>query len=551
MSRLHFRCSFDVVSKGRDCSREILLKAIRKWIAQRPKPRCNDFFWKAWFFQGGQWKSRRHPGIRVLTRVCRGNCSSQSPDCWAAEYEHPCDEFPNSRFWRVHIGIECLGHDRFRFNLQTLHDMRPGYLGPEPMAPLPSSPGLVKTLLTSDLWSCTAGSGELSVFPRVLRVGEGHFFADLIAHPERTCPVILVSQKHQNQGFTIDPGRLAKLLAGTAIVYESENSEVDEELDNLIGERLSCRKGAIRVYVPRLDLNRPGEERRHRFILPRDVNEWGADRTIEIIVRGIARRAIRPRGVLTPMDVEGVKSQRRLIQLRSRQIDGSKDDWIELANSLDEENATLKGDKTRLEDEVDRLGEHLDELDERLRRVNYENDSLKANCAQANGAMGTSNSRVILEKLRELPRSLAEVVDVIGAVYPERIAFTERAVKSAGESDFDDVYKAWRGLWEMATTLYDLCFGPGSGDIAKIFRDRTGIEVAMTEGKLTKKDNRKMAQRKDAFMGEEIDITPHVKLDRGTARAYFCAFRQNGTQRIVVGDIGDHLETAGTRRRRK
>lgn len=223
---------------------------------------------------------------------------------------------------------------------------------------------------------------------------------------------------------------------------------------------------------------------------------------------------------------------------------------MQIANSLDEDNETLRNDKAQIEEEADRLEERLDEVNDELRRVKYENDSLKACGTQGNGLMDEASLKAILENLEQLPRTLSEVVEVIGAIYSQRIAFTERAVKSASESNFDDVHRAWRGLWEMATTLYDLCFERGSGDIAKIFRDKTGIELAMTEGKLTKQDNRKMAQRKDAFMGQEIDITPHVKLDHNAARAYFCAFRQNGTQRIVVGDIGDHLVTAGTRRRK-
>ena len=57
-----------------------------------------------------------------------------------------------------------------------------------------------------------------------------------------------------------------------------------------------------------------------------------------------------------------------------------------------------------------------------------------------------------------------------------------------------------------------------------------------------------MAQRKDTFRGHELDITPHVKFDSDSTRAYFCPFRQDGVSRIVVGYIG-HLDTAGTAKR--
>ena len=97
--------------------------------------------------------------------------------------------------------------------------------------------------------------------------------------------------------------------------------------------------------------------------------------------------------------------------------------------------------------------------------------------------------------------------------------------------------------------MYDVFFEEEGGNPEQVFRDRSGFCLALTEGKLTKKNPRLMELRKDSFMGQEIDITPHVKLDDDTTRAYFCPFRKDTTKLIVVGFIG-HLDTAGTRRRK-
>ncbi len=550
MGTLHYRCSFDLTAARPERSVETLLKTVRKWIGERPEPDKEDDFWKAWFFQGGLWKSQTHSGIRVLTRNCYGDSSCQSPNCWAAEYEHPCDEFPHCRFWRVHIGIEQFDRDQFHFNFQTLYDMRPGYLGPEPMAPLPSSPRLIMGLLASNSWRCTAGSEELSTTARTLRVGEGHLFSDLIANSERTCPVVLVSQMYPDKGYALDGPRLARLLAGTAIVYQSESSEVDEELDNLLGEQFSCRRGAVRVYVPGLDLKREGEARRHRFILPKDIDEWGLDKTIDIIVRGIARRSTRPTGILTPLDVEAVSRQRRIVQLRAKQSSASRDEWMQLLDVLEEENRVLQKDKAQIESDNLALEDRIDSLQDDVRRLESDKAALTYRLKQTSTATGGLNPKAVLETIKELPKTLSEVIEIVQAIHRERLAFTERAVKSAGESKFDDVHRAWKVLSAMATTLYDLYFERDSKDIARTFHNETGIELAWTERKITKQDNRKMAERKDTFMGKEIDITPHVKFDRDSTRAYFCAFRQNGTKLIVVGDIG-HLSTQGSSKRQR
>jgi len=71
----------------------------------------------------------------------------------------------------------------------------------------------------------------------------------------------------------------------------------------------------------------------------------------------------------------------------------------------------------------------------------------------------------------------------------------------------------------------------------------------MTEGEMTKNDNKLMRLRSDIYNGAEIDITPHVRFDKDTTRAYFCPYRSGETRIIVVGHIG-HLKTAGTRRRK-
>jgi hypothetical protein len=67
---------------------------------------------------------------------------------------------------------------------------------------------------------------------------------------------------------------------------------------------------------------------------------------------------------------------------------------------------------------------------------------------------------------------------------------------------------------------------------------------------LTKDDNKLMRKREDTFLGVGINITPHVKIDKNTTRAYFSPCELNGKKLIVVGFIG-HMDTAGTRRMKK
>jgi len=545
MSTLHFRCSFDLHAQESRDAWPILLGTVRKWIAKRANADTDGTFKGPWFFKGDQWRHPTRRGIRVLTRACYGDGTPENPNCWGAELEHPCTDFPKWRFWRTHIGVEQYSPTDFRLTMQILHDLRDGYIG-EPTAPSPSSPELIRRLLTSRFWRCTAGSEQLSAYPRDLRVGEGNLFERLLVSRERACPIVLVSQVHPNRGYAVSPTELAKQLAGAAIVFQSENSEVDEELDSLLGERFGCRKGAIRIYFTGLNVTRPRESERHRYIPTTEIECSGPDKVIERVVRCLARGSRRPNEILTPFDVENVSRRRQIDHLRTRQDGGAKDEWIQL---LEKDNETLNKEKTQLGNEITHLEEHVEELDDRIRRLEHERDSIKANLERARGP-GTDGENVkeIVDCLTKLPESLSDAVEKIARIHSRRIAFTDRAVKSASEAEFNDISTAWRALWAMATTLYDVFFNEEGGNKQKAFRDQSGFELAMTEGKLTNQDKKLMSLRKDTFMGRAINITAHVKFDRARTRAYFCPFQENGTKLIVVGHIGSHLDTAGTRR---
>jgi hypothetical protein len=549
MSTLHFRCSFDLQAQGSRDAWPILLGTVRKWIAERADADTNGTFKEPWFFKGGLWKHPSRRRIRVLTRACYGDGTPAVPNCWSAEIEHPCTDF-RWRFWRIHVGIEQSGPTDFHLAVQIVHDLMDGYIGrEEPTPPSASSPNLVRRLLTSRFWRCTAGPEQLSAYPKNLRVGEGNLFERLLVSHERACPLVLVSQMHPNRGYIVDPTTLAQKLAGAAIVFRSENSEVDEELDSLLGERFGCRKGAIRIYFAGLDRTRAREPERHRYIPASDIECSGPDKIIERIVRCLVRGSKRLTGILTPLDVENVYRRRQIDRLRARHDGGAKDEWIQL---LEKDNDSLNKEKSRLENDAIRLETHIEELEDRIRRLEYERDSVKAKLAGVSGSDDNA-SRVneIVESFTELPRSLSDVVEKIARIHSCRIAFTDRAIRSAREADFNDVPTAWRALWAMATTLYDVFFNREGGTPERTFHEQSGFELAMSEGQQTNRDRKLMALRKDIFMGREIDATPHVKLDRNSARAYFCPLQQDTTKLIVISHIGGHLDTAGTRRRKR
>jgi hypothetical protein len=158
--------------------------------------------------------------------------------------------------------------------------------------------------------------------------------------------------------------------------------------------------------------------------------------------------------------------------------------------------------------------------------------------------------------LEEWPVEPAAVAALAATLYADRIVFADQGMRSLEKSDFgtcgDACAVLWRCLRAMATELHELLMSdPPVQNADKEFRSRTGFELAWTETKSTKRDNKLMALRRIRYGGQDLDITPHVTWgDRAPKllRVHFHVDRQNG--KLVIGHCGDHLDTYGTRRRR-
>ena len=154
-----------------------------------------------------------------------------------------------------------------------------------------------------------------------------------------------------------------------------------------------------------------------------------------------------------------------------------------------------------------------------------------------------------ISNLSELPKNLSEAVELIEVIFPEKLSFSDEAKKSAKTASSIPIDIAWPCLFQMATTLHDLFFVESEKgiDIEKEFNDRTGLGLAMTEGKQTKRDPNFLKLRTIVHEGKEITIVPHVK--SGTKkpkllRVYFCPDQEK--KKLVVGHCGDHLANYST-----
>jgi len=550
---IHHRCSFKLrATSSVEEPWTKVAKSIRHWIEQSPQkapPVTNKAFYGAWFFLGGEWGAPGSGYHFLKTARLNGNGDDQSPLHWALRYEHSGENA--GRTWRTDIGVSQIDSGVFGCSIKVSYYMREGYIGKEPPAPLPTAPRLVGWLLSSSDWEAFAGSQRLISRPVVLKEGEGEEFRRALEDPDRVCPIVLVSRDFTNGTFLVDPNLLSRKLAGSAAVYKSQSSNLDKELEWCLGRRFSCWNGMVRVYQPGLRFDAPGAARRQRFFAGREIIDQGQDIIIEMLVRGIARRtrAGQPGAVNTIEDVASVERELRMAELKAAANDEERSEWVQL---LEKTNVELETKKRRQEESIKQLeGEIADRVDT-ISRLEYEKKALTSRAADAIRVMKGMRTRdEAIDSLAQLPQSIRAVAELISSFHPNRIAFTERALKSAETCGFGRIGDAWSCLWAMATTLHDLFFSTQSArNIEADFQAASGFPLAMKEGGMTNDENKLMKLREDVFEGQDINITPHVKMDKGSTRAYFCPFRDGHQPLIVVGYIG-HLKTAGTRRRKK
>lgn len=553
---LHYRCSFDIRPRvGVPEAWAGVAGLVRGWIAGKDR-RFGDLR-QRWFVTGGSAQPATRHRIETVADV--DPASSGAPEHWCVRYEHACAD-ERFRQWGTDIGLTRTG-DHLRLSLVTTHWLLPGYIGDEPMSPVPSAPGVVGQILKARQWECFAGNQRLSSRPIELPEGQGAEFARLLEDPSRQCSVVLLSRRFADGSVSVDPAPLARLLAGVAVVLVAQTPEVNDELDWVVPKAFRCRDGAVRIYQPRVHLHADSDARRHRFFRPEEVQERGADAVRDMIVRGVARRSRvdMAAGVASLEDVGSRQRERRLQALRAKAADSDLREQVALLeDEVDRQakgKAALESYNKGLAEWADSLEDERDQLASDLDRTRNEVKYWREQAQQVTARESTLKGRLQrLEQLRALPTNLPDMVSIIEELHAGRVVFTENArvaAKSAQiNSSLKDLIEAWSCLWAVATDLHDLLFEHVDGvDLEAVFRSKTGYQLSMSESKATQQQAKLMRLRRQEFEGHEIDITPHVKCGSEPRMLRVHFYVDRAEHRLIIGHCGDHLDTFATRRR--
>lgn len=190
-----------------------------------------------------------------------------------------------------------------------------------------------------------------------------------------------------------------------------------------------------------------------------------------------------------------------------------------------------------------------DLLEGQLDKLRADNATLRAGNEAMQQSFGEFRAmREITERVQSIeniPKSNEDVVSYFQLIFGDRLGFTERGLKTAAKCDINPDM-LWSCLYQVAGALVDL-YRNGIKDVEKAFKQRTGWELAPTEGAETRMIAEFMNLRKDVYDGREISVEPHIKFPKSARktgaqyqRLYYAYDSQ--TRKIIVGYVGDHLE---------
>ncbi|MEM7508184.1 MAG: hypothetical protein AAF415_15735 [Pseudomonadota bacterium] len=373
------------------------------------------------------------------------------------------------------------------------------------------------------------GEMQVRAEPYVLEQDGLDDLLTLLTSDLRKLPVVLLSPNARGESNQIDPAKLARNLAGVAVVVRVEDPELTWDFADEVGRQLSCFNGAARIYWP--GFSKASDPRSHRLFFGSWIEQMGpvvAARTVERAIFAVAAFRYVPDKRITDVmrRVEAAERQKVLEQKRAT----GDEFWEDYEQTVDK----------------------LREAEEQNAGLEAENANLRAN-KQVFFAAGPEGPEELTqtEATEELTfSSVAEAVEA-SAQGCENLEILDTVTAAAAASPFQrpyDIYKALSDLDEIVDAWSKNRDEKGSGgDLLQHLRDRGwGKRSSMHISDTTRGKYR--SHYEFEYQGKKQLFEPHITIGAGDPNS--CAsihfiFDQKRLK-MVVGHVGKHLPNTKT-----
>jgi hypothetical protein len=526
----HYQTSFRVVNTDGEAFKQ-LKRNVYGWIVEREKDRvlrekANEFFFRC------DWPNLFHTHASLLTN----SFLSESGDAWALHYTEPDRTLGRKRFWYTDIGFKKDGsnvivsvRNSYAWNAEDLSAHRE-----EPQSTVPR---VVRFLLQGNTVYSGRAEFRLIEEPAIFKtVGMGKVLAEFIQSPDRRYPLIVFNG--DGRGHVDEARWLARDLTGKAqVAIMGSDADLAEEFEHYMPKDYRIQLGEFRVFFP--FNNRRNSPDRHRWY---DISHPDfAEHRAGILYGLLRNHTLAEKGV-----VESVEDISRLIGLdKLFKVKAENPEQQKILDEFFAEHAKVTEERDHAKNEAANYANQIDALEK-------ENGDLKFKIQGVQARLGEAQSETSVDMAKLLPKIPETLLDTakLAARSLHRLVITDAAIESADEyANCQSCHEAWEMLLHLNDAMFHLRFEDDSPkDLEKEFKEKTGYDLAMNEGKVTQKDKKLMRLRTLVHKGKQYDITPHLKHQNNepkSVRIYF-AFDEED-KKIIVGHIGRHIPNATTK----
>lgn len=544
-----------------------------------------------------------------LSTLCHRSLNPQEGETpiHAIALEHT-DRHLTERRWRTEIIMKELANKDVKLYIGLYHGLRGGFIGEPPAQPSPSTPTLVRDIVRSPRVRCFYDIVKSVESPLQVHdtVQQAELFAQLLLHPKRSTPIVLMNMRHTYDGnaFTWDPHALTKGCFGSGtIVVPSSPLRVDGPFLSVLADNLGphgyrfvagLQHGGVRVFQPNMSVAYSEDFKRHRYFLASqgpDVPRWiqdglrhtlraSLDANNEVFTFDGVKRAIAQSADTARWQELQERVKVAIAPEQGVAIENERDNLKHLVVALQEEltrrqqesieTVTLRTKYTQAEEEravaqelldgaTDQISDLQEELEaERESRFKAEKDSAVYK-QLLESKQEADTSRKVLAIPSKLPNEPHEVVAILQKQLAPRVAILDRALASSHEIPLSRLHDTWECLVALHEVLWPLHFDESADEdqerkvhrIPAQFTTKSGIDYSVNESATTNRDSDLMRQRRITVDGKEYDFSAHLKVGnkaKDALRIHFAVDEEK--KRILVWHCGEHLDTAGTRRKR-
>ena len=374
-----------------------------------------------------------------------------------------------------------------------------------------------------------------------------------IQHPDRVCPLVLVSPTGQGD-YLLNVADLQEKLIGLGQVVQVCRDFKSYDMRSVLGQQRSAWGGAVNVIYPPM----PTASGRPRLFRAAEIQEWGETQheRISYLLAWVTnntnisrlRKHVRPEGVMQlalrrRMQAARAKSEHMDAAQLRRELAQAAKQADDQANYFDE----LVDENSKLEAQIANFKKDLEEARDDVATKDYTIQSLKQQLSRAGESRsdGIDASTLVDMACREEPPMPSECLDLIAKAYGDRCLVLPSARTSAEEMDRFIKGRELLDLLKRLVTDYRSKLITGGDNLARTVFGKNEYAAKESETVMTNKAMRR--QRTFTYEGEDNEMFRHLKIgiDDDVTRTIRVHFHwDSGKQKIVIGYCGKHLSVS-------